>query len=74
MKNYKVFIWDNDNPGHRIYLVAANNRDEVISKFFDSSFKTFHNFANIIDAGSLMFRDNPPSRLVGSRESLKASK
>ncbi len=33
MTNYKVFIWDNDNPGHRIYLVAANNRDEVVSKF-----------------------------------------
>ena len=33
MTNYKVFIWDNDNPGHRIYLVAANSRDEVISKF-----------------------------------------
>ncbi len=33
MKNYKVYIWDLDNPGHRIYLVAANNRDEVISKF-----------------------------------------
>lgn len=33
MKNYKVFIWDIDNPGHRIYLVQATDKDDVFSKF-----------------------------------------
>ncbi len=33
MKNYKVYIWDIDNPGHRIYLVQAEDKDDVLSKF-----------------------------------------
>lgn len=33
MKNFKVYIWDKDNPGHRIYLVQAVDKDDVLSKF-----------------------------------------
>jgi len=33
MKNYKVFIWDNNNAQYRIYLIAANNQVEAISSF-----------------------------------------
>ncbi len=57
MTNYKVFIRDNDNPGHRIYLVAANNRDEVISKF-DNIFR--NNPSYIFESMIELVVDNLP--------------
>ncbi len=33
MKQYKVFIWDSENAGTRVYFLLAKDKDDIIFKF-----------------------------------------